>query len=370
MVSALLAAGSAWGNTLRVHPGQSIQAVLDRAQRGDRVLVEPGTYRERGRKCPGQSKRTCAVSTTRDGISIVGQGSTKHPVMLVARKGQDIGIAVGRASSTCLDESSQRVHGSLISGLTVRGFGDTGVLLLCVDHWRITHLRAVANHEYGTFPSHTVSGRLDHSFASGASDTGHYICQSRQARVDDNVAQDNVSGFEIENSSHVRLDHNLAKGNTAGFLSFALPGLSVKSNTDNQIDHNRSERNNRLNTCLDPEDIVCKVPSGTGILLLATDRNRVESNRVTGNNSLGIAVSNYCVAGGLSPSACAALDIDPDPDDNRITSNTATGNGGKPDPSVPPGLNVDLAWDLTGTGNCWSGNSVGTSFPLTFPPCP
>ena len=334
------------------------------------MLVAAGVYHERGRDCPSSPRDRCAVLITRSGIDLVGEGTAKSPVVLAARKGQDFGITVGFPAPGCLDDAALRVHGSLVSGLTVRGFDDTGVLLMCVDHWRITHVRALNNHEYGTFPSHTVSGRLDHSFASGASDTGHYIGQSAQARVDHNVAEQNVSGFEIENSSQVRLDDNVATGNTAGFLSFALPQLDVKSNADNQIDHNRAASNNRRNTCLDPEDIVCKVPAGTGILLVAADRNRIESNRVTGNNSFGIAVSNYCVVSGASASECAALDIEPNSDGNQVRSNTATGNGKKPAPIVPQGLNVDLAWDLTGTGNCWAGNHFGTSFPLTFPPCP
>ena len=154
------------------------------------------------------------------------------------------------------------MHGSLIRGLTVRGFDDFGVFLLCVDHWRITRVRAIGNGEYGTFPSHTTIGRLDHSFASGANDTGHYIGQSSHARVDHNVAKDNVSGFELENSSHIRADHNLASGNTGGILSFTLPNLDVKSNSDNRIDHNRVFKNNRKNTCVDPEDTVCAVPRG------------------------------------------------------------------------------------------------------------
>ncbi|MEM6545728.1 MAG: hypothetical protein AAF680_12540, partial [Pseudomonadota bacterium] len=33
---------------LRVYPGQSIQAVIDAAQPGDSVIVEPGDYMESG----------------------------------------------------------------------------------------------------------------------------------------------------------------------------------------------------------------------------------------------------------------------------------------------------------------------------------
>jgi hypothetical protein len=188
--------------------------------------------------------------------------------------------------------------------------------------------------------------------------------------MDHNVAYDNVSGFEIENSLRVRADHNLATGNTGGILSFTLPHLDVKSNSDNRIDHNRVQGNNRKNTCVEPEDTVCAVPRGTGILMLAIDRNVVDANRVTGNNSYGIAVANYCVALSVSNEDCAALDIEPNPDDNRVTGNTAKQNGKNADPSVPDVFRVDLAWDLSGTGNCWSGNAAGTIFPSPLPACP
>jgi parallel beta-helix repeat protein len=370
-LGALLASAPADADTITVHRGDSIQAAIDRAHAGDRVLVKPGIYEEDGHPCPTERGHTCAVSIEKNGIRLVGVPRPHHPVVLRANGDQDEGIAVGKSDDgDCLSKPSKRVHGSLISSLTVRGFEDDGVFLICVDHWRITLVRAVDNNEYGTFPSHTAIGRLDHSFASGANDTGHYIGQSRRARVDHNVARGNVSGFEIENSSHIRADHNLAVGNTAGFLSFALPGLDIKQNSANLIDHNRSRANNKPNTCVEPEDTVCDVPPGTGILLLATDRNRVVENRVRGNNSFGIAVANYCVAQNLSQSECEALDIEPNPDGNRILTNRVLGNAGDPAPTFPAVFAVDLAWDTTGTNNCWAGNVAGTTFPSPLPACP
>ena len=369
-VTALVVSVPAEANTIRVKPGQSIQVAVDRAHAGDRILVEPGVYREDGQACPTEPSHTCAVSIEKNGIRLVGVRS-RHKVVLQAREDQEEGIAVGKShDGSCLTDASKRVHGSVIRRLTVRGFEDDGVFLLCVDHWRVTLVRAVDNNEYGVFPSHTVNGRLDHSFAKGANDTGHYIGQSRRARVDHNVAKGNVSGFELENSRHIRADHNLATGNTAGFLSFALPGLDVKANADNRLAENRAIRNNKANTCVEPGDEVCDVPPGTGFLLLAVDRNHVVANRVRGNNSFGIALTNYCVARALSQQDCAALDIDPNPDGNRILDNRLSGNGTAPDPSFPSVFAVDLAWDGTGTDNCWSGNVAGTIFPSPLPACP
>lgn len=370
LIGAFGITATAEAKTIKVKPGDSIQAAVDKANPGDRVLVKPGTYREDGQPCPTEPSHTCAVVIQKNNIRLVGVPSRRHRVVLEAKGDQDEGIAVGKSSAAdCLTDASKRVHRSLIRGLTVRGFEDDGVFLICVDHWRVTRVRAVDNREYGIFPSHTKIGRLDHSFASGANDTGHYIGQSSHARVDHNVARGNVSGFELENSSHIRADHNLATGNTGGILSFTLPNLDIKSNSDNRIDHNVVRGNNKANTCVDPDDAVCDVPVGTGILLIATDRNHVTANKVSGNNSFGIAVSNYCVATNLSQSECAALDIEPNPDGNQIRNNGVKGNGTSPDPALPAIFAVDLAWDTMGSDNCWSNNRAGTMFPPTLPAC-
>lgn len=362
-------AASSAATTIIVRPGQSIQAAVDAASPGDTILVQPGSYAEPGVACPANPAQSCAVAITQDNISLIGLTHGQHGVVLVNPGGQDVGIQVARTGDPgCLSDPAKTVQGSLIRGFTVSGFGSDGLDVVCADSWRVTRVRAIGNVEYGIFPSLVGPGRVDHSFASGANDTGIYVGQSHDVRADHNVAADNVSGFEIENSSAVRMDHNEATGNTAGILSFTLPFLAVTSNSRNRIDHNLVLANNKANTCT-PGGDVCAVPSGSGIAIVAADANRVDHNQVHGNNSFGIIVANLCNAFHLSPALCAALGIDPNPDGNHIVFNKVTGNGAAPDPGIAPLPGADLLWDGTGSGNCWARNSAGSTFPAQLPSC-
>ena len=365
----LVIPASAGARTFNVHAGQSIQRAVDRSHPGDTIFVRPGTYREHGVRCPTEPSVQCAVAITKDGISLIGRPRKNHPVVIENAGGQDQGVSVGLTGDpSCLTDQTERVDGSLISGIVVNGFDGYGVHLFCVDNWRVTNTATNDNAEYGIFPSHVGAGRVDHSIATGSNDTGHYIGQSHDVEIDHNVASGNVSGYEIENSTNVRAHDNEAFGNTGGILTFTLPRLDVKVNTDNEIDHNNVHDNNKPNTCLDPSDDVCAVPQGTGILNVAADSNRIHNNSVTGNDTFGIAVASFCTN---DPSLCSGpLDIDTNPDNNQIRSNTVTGNGTNGDPNIPPFFDVDLAWDFTGVGNCWQDNTFGSSFPSPLPGCP
>jgi len=373
IVALAASATPAAAGTIRVHAGQSIQAAVDAANPGDVVAIGRGTYHEAGRPCPTDPSHTCGVVVDKDDITILGQTFGPGGVVLENPGGQDQGLVFARegaSGATCLTDATQRIQGAHVRGLTVKGFDGEGIFLLCADDWSVESCAAHDNAEYGIFPSHCGAGTVVLNVATGSNDTGIYIGQSHDVRVTGNLATGNVSGFEIENCSNVRLDHNVSSGNTGGILSFTLPFLDVPQNVNNRIDHNLVTHNNKPNTCVDPTDEVCGVLSGTGILVLAADQNLVDRNLVLGNDTFGIAVADFCVAQGIDPATCASLGIQPSSDDARVAFNVVLGNGRHPDPRlITDDFAVDLAWDGTGTGNCWTGNTAGTSFPATLPSC-
>jgi len=246
----------------------------------------------------------------------------------------------------------------------VRNFNDTGIFLFCVEGFTVSSNSTVDNQIYGIFPVLSSDGSIKGNVASGAHDTGIYIGQSHHVRVNENIAHDNVSGFEVENSHDVEVDHNESFNNTAGILMFIEPGNVILVSRSNQIHHNFVHDNNSANTCVVPGDDVCLVPPGLGISGAAGDHNVIAHNRVTGNNTVGILLIDMCTVLDM-PSSCN-LGFDPLPETTRIEFNIAQGNGLNPSPILH---GADLLWTGSGTGNCWFHNVATVVVPPNLPVC-
>ena len=147
-----------------------------------------------------------------------------------------------------------------------------------------------------------------------------------------------------------------------------MPFLEIGTQQNTLVSLNGVHDNNRPNTA-EPDDALAALPSGIGILLVAADTTRVTRNAVTGNQYLGIGVVSFCLEASLLGLPCDGLDIEPQPDGNRIFGNFVQGNGAVPvaDPLLDA-FRADVAWDGSGNGNCWKSNLVGTSVPPVLPP--
>ena len=328
-----------------VRVGGSIQAAVDAAHPGDIIAIEPGTYAE-------------AVHVAVRGLTLVGRGGRRGGGVVIENPG-------GEGNGVTVDPGSD---GFALRNVTVRGFGANGVFLNAVHGFTLSDVVAQDNGEYGLFPVHSSDGLIERCRASGHDDTGIYVGQDTNITVRSSVTFANVNGIEFENSHFVRAVDNESFDNVVGILVVLLPGLDVKTSSDVQLVKNHVHDNNHLNFA-PPGDLASFVPSGSGILVVGADRVTVEGNLVTGNQFTGIGVASTLVLGqlaGLPPDAFS--DIEPDPDGDRIVRNRVTGNGSvaSPIPFIPA---ADLLFVPAGTGNCWSRNRFGTSFPDVLPGC-
>ena len=327
-----------------VPAGASIQAAVDAAGPNAVIHLSPGVYAQ-------------TVTITQPGVKLVGlTDGAGNGAIIQNPGGAPNGITVRPGA-----------NGFALVNVTVRDFDGNGVLLVQVDGFLLSRVTARDNGAYGLFPVRSTNGVIEHSIASGHADAGLYVGQSRGVTMRRNVVYGNVVGIEASNSSDIKLLANEAYDNTNGILVVLLPGRQIKTAADILVSGNRVHDNNRPNFA-DPEDLVAAVPAGTGILIVGVDRAKAEANTVTGHPFIGLAVASTLVLADLSGTPPEAFaDIEPNPDGVSVRDNVVTGNGASsPVPFLPP---ADLLWDGTGAGNCWSGNTFGTSVPPALPGC-
>jgi parallel beta-helix repeat protein len=128
----------------------------------------------------------------------------------------------------------------------------------------------------------------------GASDAGIYVGQSKNIIVRNSEAYHNVAGIEIENSIQADVYDNYTHHNTGGILVFDLPDLVQKEGKYIRVYNNRSEFNN-LDNFAPPGNIVGSVPSGTGIMILASNNVEVFNNQIIENKTVGTAIVSYFI---------------------------------------------------------------------------
>jgi cytochrome c peroxidase len=322
---------------VEVRPGESIQEAVDRAGRNGIVRIYPGTYHEN-------------VLVIHHGVTIEGViRNGKRPVL----DGRNL----------LPDAISGLGNDFKVTNLEIRNYQGNGVV---VHKARNVVFRNLVLHNtglYGVYPIECDGVLVEDCKVSGTRDAGIYVGQSRNIVVRRNEAFQNVTGIEIENSVNAIVEDNYVHNNTGGILVFLLPFNPSKVQDGCIVRRNRVINNNTPNFA-DPEAIVSNVLKGTGIMLLAADNTEVYENEIVGNGTFGIMTIGLRQ---LFP-APTPLDVDPNPDGNRIYNNILRDNGKDPDErlkrfGIPP---VDIMWDMTGKGNQWN-QPDATRFPPVLP---
>jgi len=150
------------------------------------------------------------------------------------------------------------------------------------------------NGAYGLYPVNCDRVLIDHCIAIGASDAGIYVGQSKMITVRNSEAYHNVAGIEIENSYYADVYNNYSHENAGGILVFDLPDLVVKSGKSVRVYDNVVVDNNFKNFA-PAGNVVASVPTGTGIMVLATSDVEIYNNKIYNNKTANTCIVSYYI---------------------------------------------------------------------------
>jgi parallel beta-helix repeat protein len=336
-LTAAVLPATAGADTIKVT--SSIGDAIAAASPGDTIVVPPGTYHEGD------------LLVTQDDLTLRGSKGA-----VLDASGHEFGIRVGDGAITgdppaCPPLS---VDNFTLSGMTIENADDTGLFMLGVDGLHVTGGRYLDNAEYGVFPRCSRDGLIDHNSGGGGEDATVYVGVDDNVTVEKNNLTDGEIGIELENTRNSFVRGNKLSGNVAGMLVVVLPGLPTTSTQNAVIEGTVIRANNLPNPFPPPppffDDLQLR-PSGTGILNVGGDAITIRNNVMILNNSLGVGIAENPF--GFGP-----------PDDNEVRGNTVQQNGRSPDARAF--LSADIAYDGSGTGNCFADNVFKTDDPVTF----
>ncbi len=187
----------------------------------------------------------------------------------------------------------------VLEGFTIQDTKGDAIKTMNVDSIEFRHIKTEwtgkprqQNGGYGLYPVQCQHVMIDGCVATGASDAGIYVGQSKHIVVKNCKAYHNVAGIEIENSLYAEVFDNESWENTGGILVFDLPDLVQKKGGYVKVFRNNIHDNNFLNFA--PKgNIVASVPDGTGILILATNHVEIFDNQIINNKTTGTGIISY-----------------------------------------------------------------------------
>lgn len=345
--------------TVTVRADQSLQQAVDCAQTGDTILVPPRVYHER-------------VLIDLNDITLRGLLENEPDACPVQKNGvwpADApnwpildGDINGDGTKDLTDGVIASGHNFTMEYFIVRNYTGNGVLVEGVTQTTLRHLYTEDTGLYGVYPVRSSGVLVECSIATLTTDAGIYVGQSEDIVVRYNLAYDNVTGIEIENSFNARVYENEIWNNTGGILVFLLPNLHSRISRNIYVYDNYVHDNNRPKDDATPGSVVGKIPIGSGIFIMGSDYSEIYNNRVEGNQSFGIALVSLYQA--YEPDEIG--DVGPLSEHNYIHNNQFKNNGYDPDPAVKdaglPG--ADLLWDTRGFGNAWNEPNASRFPPL------
>ena len=288
------------GEIIEVKNDGSIIEAVKKANPGDLIRVFPGIYSE-------------TVYIDKDNISfqgIIQEG--EWPTLDGKKQLNDAFLYSG--------------NGIRIENFKIINYKGNGIMGQAGNNFVIRNNWVIDTGVYGIFPQFGINGLIEHNILTGIEDAAIYVGMCDNIDVKHNKVYGNVAGIEIENSRHALVENNYTFDNTGGILAFITPGLPIKTTYDVIIRNNFVIENNHENFGA-PGSIVSGIPPGTGILIMAADDVIVENNIISGNNNVGIVITDFENGGAK---ASKDPESDPNPDRVVILDNFMIDNGNDP----------------------------------------
>ncbi|MEM9055061.1 MAG: parallel beta-helix domain-containing protein, partial [Pseudomonadota bacterium] len=253
----------------------ALQALLIEAEEGATIELPEGTI-----------ELVDGLSLDVAGVTIKGAGQDKTILDFAGQTGAGEGLLVTSDDVT-------------LEGFTMRDTKGDGIKSKGAD--RIVYRDLTVewtggpdeeNGAYGVYPVESTDILVEGVTVRGASDAGIYVGQSDNIIVRNNLAEYNVAGIEIENSTHADVYNNTVTKNAGGLLVFDLPDLPKVGGHSTRLYDNQIFDNNTRNFA-PPGNIVASVPSGTGIIVQANDKVEIFNNEMRDNRTAHVLLVAY-----------------------------------------------------------------------------
>ena len=262
---------------------RSLQEQLTAAADGDTIVIPSGRYRfTRGLQMDGK-KNILIRGAGKDSTVLSFRDQAEGAQGMLITNGVNITVE----DMTIEDAKGDNIKISDTRGITLRRIR---------SQW--TGEPKSTNGAYALYPVLSKQVLIEECEAIGSSDAGIYVGQSDSVIIRNNKAWHNVAGIESENSRWVEIHDNEAWDNAGGLLVFDLPGLTQYGHTTRMYRNNIHDNNHE--NFATPGNIVAGIPSGSGIMILATHDLEMYDNIITDNKTVGTGIISYELVAALS----------------------------------------------------------------------
>jgi parallel beta-helix repeat protein len=228
-----------------------------------------------------------AVSLTVNGVTIRGKGMDKTILSFAGQIAGAQGVLVKADNFVIQDLAIEDTAGD---ALTIQGGNNITVRRVRVEWTRGPN---EGNGPYGIYPVECKNLLVEDSVAKGAADSGIYVGQSENVVLRRNRVENNVDGFEIENTENVDAYENVATHNTGGMGVFNLPNLPRQGGKHVRVYNNQLVDNNTPNFAPKSLGPIYSLPTGTGMYILAIRDVEVFNNKIQNNNTVNVYIVHY-----------------------------------------------------------------------------